>query len=263
MFQKIGISKAHPTRQAVFCRGGFTLVELLVVIGIIALLISILLPALNAAREQGNAVKCLSNVRQIGMSFLQYANDNRGHFPAGSRWPKALIRRDDWIYYQVTAVAPNRPDPDPQGSAIARYMGGFNAELLRCPSDNIEAHVSTADSGQYRYSYAMNANFESPMNVKIVKITHATDKILIAEEDERSVNDGLWSAGDGSLTTSTARDLLAIRHDRKKILPDDNTIAIGSSPNADRRGNAAYVDGHAEFTPRREAHQAKSLFKDK
>ena len=66
------------------CRreGGFTLVELLVVIGIIALLIAILLPALNRAKREANTAACASNMRQIAAAMLNYFNDNKGHlFP--------------------------------------------------------------------------------------------------------------------------------------------------------------------------------------
>jgi prepilin-type N-terminal cleavage/methylation domain-containing protein/prepilin-type processing-associated H-X9-DG protein len=72
---------SSPSSRARPC--GFTLVELLVVIGIIAVLVGILLPALGRARDHANQVKCMANLRQIGQALMIYVNDNKGLMPFG------------------------------------------------------------------------------------------------------------------------------------------------------------------------------------
>jgi prepilin-type N-terminal cleavage/methylation domain-containing protein len=127
----------------------FTLVELLVVIGIIAVLIGILLPVLNGVRRQASQVKCASNMRQIAMALVNYHQINKGRlipaqidampgaFPGGWWWPNELVRQN----YLKSPSVYEKP-----GSSVNDKKFS-NDSAFMCPSGVMTDYMSTPSAG--------------------------------------------------------------------------------------------------------------------
>lgn len=135
-------------RSVVAPRRGFTLVELLVVIGIIAVLIGILLPTLNRAREAAKRTQCLSNLRQIGTLLNMYANAHNGQVPLGTSSAAGSAAGEGIAHYLARkSGGSGLPDQDPP--KLVRYVGlglllkggyvkegwnGAGARIFYCPT---------------------------------------------------------------------------------------------------------------------------------
>lgn len=214
-------------------RSAFTLVELLVVIGIIALLIGILLPSLSRAREQANSAACLSNLRQLGLAMIQYTNEHKGWFP---RAAASGVSNDDWIFWQSGRV---RDD-----GALVKYLGPqFVEKHYYCPSDIVENHPT------YPFSYTMNefmggllfppaSSGNLHLRSKITQVKRPADKILILDESSTTIDDGCWAPQN---YPNDGKNLLSNRHDKKAELSTNPNNGVG---------NALFVDGHAAAIPR-------------
>lgn len=186
-------------------RRAFTLVELLVVIGIIALLISILLPALSRAQESGKRVGCLNNHRQLLMAVRYYADEwkdvlpfvNSNSVESGNQWAGP-----GWLYWRARGYG-NSTDPaqhlrDIQYGVLWKYLK--QPKVYRCPFDQ----PPYAWGGpQNLTSYCMNreviGNFPGgPMPSYKISNFKPTDILFWESDERRSIwNDGCnnWDEG--------------------------------------------------------------------
>ena len=157
-------------------QSGFTLVELLVVIAIIAILMAILLPALNRAREQGKRAVCLNNVRSLTIAWVMYCDDFDGNLPKG--WTTS----DGWIQ-DIPGYYTN-PEEAPEADHLKALRGGTlypylkTTKIFRCPV------AKKNELRTYSIPHAMNGFYSEGGEIikQMTEIKHHATRIVFLDD---------------------------------------------------------------------------------
>jgi prepilin-type processing-associated H-X9-DG protein len=220
----------HCAARAFSRASAFSLVELLVVVGIVALVIALVLPALGAARESAKSVQCLSNLRQLATSAHQYAADNEGHYPIGyySAVSPPYAYGHNWDFTLVLNQSTGQREVRPG----LLWMGRGDAKVQQCPS--FDGRSTTLMDPYSGYNY--NVSYIGHGDLEVVK---APARVADVRSPARTAlfGDGEWGSGANKFMRSP------------RLHPGDTFGARHTGTQGFRhRGatNVAFCDGHAE-----------------
>jgi len=201
---------------------GFTLMELLTVIAVISLLMAILMPALRGAREQGKRAACSSNMRQLTIAWLAYANDNTYQLVSAK-----TMKETDWVNDgDHTDPANSIGNTKEALETGALFSSSRMVKLYKCPSDKSDRVRS------YSISYCMNGEKEQAVKT-LPQIQMGGEKLLFIEEYDRQ-STLLWSNVDWNVNSWKLDD-------KTKGWGDD--IAAWHSNGI----NMSFADGHTGY----------------
>ena len=206
-------------------RNAFTLVELLVVIGVIALLIGLLLPALSRARQQGRSTVCMSNLRQMATAAFAYANNHRGRLPVSVWYTPG--RAQAWDLTTLTL-----PDGSKQVLPGLLWQGETDMAIQQCPEFTGKSNwVSDPYTGyNYNTSYLGGGQYEP--HPEPARITRPKDPVATAV------------FGDGEYAAGANKFMRAPRHGGRD--GNSSTRVAGTQGFRHLLGtNVAFIDGHA------------------